>query len=432
MKMKIAMIADDLTGANDSGVQLVRYGLRTTVVMNGMESIPDDSDVVIFDTDSRALPQQEAYRKVKEISTFLKKKSFDVIYKKIDSTMRGNIGAEINALYEVFQPDFVIIAPGFPTNGRQIIDGFHYLNGRLLHETEVGQDPKTPVKESYIPKLVMDQTQREVRLITHQQLSLGASIIKEQLRQWKQENISYLVFDSSNEQDLKDISTLFSGLHYSVLWVGSAGLAQYLPVMSGFRNEQNHLQLPKASSPVMLVAGSVSRVTRHQLDKVLTNPNVEAVEVNSSLLVMDRHSRQKECDRAYNEALDALGHHRHVALFSSGSPEDIKNARYFGLQAGLNSTEVSNMISCCLGEIAAGLIENCEISRVVLTGGDTARQVFNQFQATGLDLLDEVEPGIPVGRLNGKKELFVITKAGGFGSELSLSKAIKKLEGEAI
>jgi D-threonate/D-erythronate kinase len=75
-----------------------------------------DKDAIIFNTDSRSVSEAEAYKRVKNISEKIKKESFDVVYKKIDSTLRGNIGQEINAMYDVFQPDFVIFAPAYPKN----------------------------------------------------------------------------------------------------------------------------------------------------------------------------------------------------------------------------------------------------------------------------------------------------------------------------
>jgi uncharacterized protein YgbK (DUF1537 family) len=139
--MRIGMIADDLTGANDSGVQLSRYGLKTSVRFNFTDEELSSNEesgsdgAIVIDTDSRSIEKDEAYRRVREAANFLKENQFDVIYKKIDSTLRGNLGAEVDAVYDEFQPNFVIIAPGYPSNGRKIDSGHLYLNGAPLHET---------------------------------------------------------------------------------------------------------------------------------------------------------------------------------------------------------------------------------------------------------------------------------------------------------
>lgn len=163
--LRIAIIADDLTGANDSGVQFARSGLKTSVLINMESDNISDDDVIIIDTDSRSVTPEEAYRKVKEAAGYLKSQPYDIIFKKIDSTLRGNIGAEFDALYDVFQPDFIICTPAYPDYNRKVRDGCLYLGDKLLHETEFALDPKTPIRESNIPKMINGQSQRGVGLI---------------------------------------------------------------------------------------------------------------------------------------------------------------------------------------------------------------------------------------------------------------------------
>jgi len=118
--------------------------------------------------------------------------------------------------------------------------------------------------------------------------------------------------------------------------------------------------------------------------------------------------------------------------YSLGTPEDIRQAQQVGKQHGFDEREVSNLISQALGEVAAKLLDVFEIKGLVLTGGDTAKQVCNQLGITGFKLIDEVEIGIPLGKTVGKRELYAITKAGAFGTERSLLHSIKKLQGEDI
>src|SRR4051812_12242875 len=102
--MKFAIIADDLTGANDSGVQLAKIGLKTSVVFRRNMQAVREQEAVVINTDSRSISKGEAYRRVKEAAIILKAFSTEIIFKKVDSTLRGNIGNEIDAVYDVFQP----------------------------------------------------------------------------------------------------------------------------------------------------------------------------------------------------------------------------------------------------------------------------------------------------------------------------------------
>lgn len=143
MKNKMGIIADDLTGANDSGVQLAIKKLSTSVVFDYTNSSKEmASDVLIVDTDSRARAKEDAYKAVVEAATFLKRNGYKHIYKKVDSTLRGNLEAELAALESVYNPDMVVIAPAYPKMRRQTINGHHFVDGKIITETEFSNDPK--------------------------------------------------------------------------------------------------------------------------------------------------------------------------------------------------------------------------------------------------------------------------------------------------
>ncbi len=98
---RIAIIADDLTGASDTGVQLARRGLHTIVALDPHQpaSVPD-CDVLVVDTDSRALTGPEAYATVARAVRKVMTAGYQPVYKKLDSTLRGNIGAELDAVMD--------------------------------------------------------------------------------------------------------------------------------------------------------------------------------------------------------------------------------------------------------------------------------------------------------------------------------------------
>ncbi|MFC0215326.1 four-carbon acid sugar kinase family protein [Paenibacillus chartarius] len=425
--MKFAIIADDLTGANDSGVQLTRFGLRTAVLIGAKSHSLEERDAVVFDTDSRSLPQDEAYRKVKEISEFLHSANSYVMFKKIDSTMRGNVGAEVNAIYDVCRPDFAVIAPAYPAMGRQVIEGYLYVNGKLVHETEVGHDPKTAVKESFLPRLIEEQSKRRVGHISSRELSYGPDYLHSKLAQFKSEGTHYLLVDAAEDGELQAMAGLLIGTRYSVVWAGSAGLANVLPSAYGMQRTERSFPLSPSDSPVLLVVGSVSRVARKQLQLVLSEPNVTGIKLHSHLAVADERTREAEWIRVYEEARGALAGGNHIALYSSGDPLDIEQAVQTGNKQGMDAVGVSNVIADCLGRAAFQLIHSEGIGRMVLAGGDTAKRLLNRLDAVDIELLDEVEPGIPLGRIESQQGAYVITKAGSFGSETALVKSLKKL-----
>ncbi|PKG23721.1 four-carbon acid sugar kinase family protein [Niallia nealsonii] len=425
--MKLAVISDDLTGASDCGAQLIKYGLKVAVSVENNEKKFIGEETVIFNTDSRSLSKEDAYKKVHHLSSLLVDGDFDVIYKKIDSTMRGNIGAEMNALYDALLPDFIIIAPGYPQNDRKVLEGMHYLNGRLLHETEVAKDPKTPVEESNISLLIEKQSNKNVGHINRDILLHGTNVICETLRKYKRQGIKYITVDSVEEQDFDLLVEALHLLEDKIIWCGSSGLISHIPKMFGLQVEAyHHVLLPQHKFPALFVVGSVSKIGRKQLSHLLKDPMIEGIEFNSVNLFLGEKNAEDEIRGVKNRAIAAVRKKKNVVLFSSDLVEETQK---IGKSKGLAIVEISNLISQTIGEIAVHIIKECKVKRLFLTGGDTAQQVLEQLAIKYFHLIDEVEAGIPIGKLD-DSDIIAVTKAGNFGSEYTMINALNRLNGK--
>jgi uncharacterized protein YgbK (DUF1537 family) len=82
-----------------------------------------------------------------------------------------------------------------------------------------------------------------------------------------------------------------------------------------------------------------------------------------------------------------------------------------------------------LGGISSVLIEEKLFKGIVMSGGDTAKQVCEIWNVKGFYLHDELEIGVPISTFIGNDDIYVITKAGGFGKETVFVHAIDKLKG---
>jgi D-threonate/D-erythronate kinase len=431
-KMKLAIIADDLTGANDSGVQLAQHGLKTSVLFDIDKDSIHNYEGIIFDSDSRSIEREEAYQKVKEAASFLKEAGFSSIFKKIDSTMRGNIGAEIDAIYHVVKPDFMMIAPGYPKNNRTILNSTHYLNGVPLAETEISKDPKTPVTLSFLPELLQEQTEQKIGTITLDDLELGVTRIQEKLDHYYEQNIAYIIVDSTEEQHLEQILAYTKQLCYRFSWVGSAGIANYLPAYYDLPEQHRELSIPKNDGPILTVVGSVNKNSRAQLKLLLEKTNVYPVLFESYKSVSDEEERANEIRRVFNLAVEKAVQGRDVVIYSTGEASDIEKAWEIGEAKGLTHTQISNEIVKAIGSVCAVLLEKGYFKGVSMTGGDTAKQICHLWDVKGFELFDELEIGVPISRFFGNDNLYVITKAGGFGTPEVFINAIHKLKGELL
>ena len=147
------IVADDFTGANDTGVQLTRRGFRTKVVLKP-EGVEDDGLSYVLDTESRNIPGEEASEKVARLLAGLDLSGFDCVIKKVDSTLRGNIAEEIQETDRVYGSELVIFMPALPALGRTTKDSVHRLNGVRIGLTELAHDPRKPVKQDNIAAIL--------------------------------------------------------------------------------------------------------------------------------------------------------------------------------------------------------------------------------------------------------------------------------------
>lgn len=425
----LCIIADDLTGASDSGVQLARQDYNTFVVFDPekleAELIPD---VMVMDTDSRSAPKEEAYQKVKVASESAKRMGFELIFKKVDSTLRGNIGREIDGVLDTFSFDFAVIAPAFPRIGRTTRQGVHLLHEVPISETEIARDPKTPVKESELTKLLGQQSTRKSRLITLDHLHLGQSYILELLQDCKKKGEELIVMDAEKEEDLRDIVHFISASSFRILWVGSAGLAEYMPLLLGEpKKTKPRVHRPIPSLPVMLVAGSLSKVTKQQVHYFNQQPHVIPIEFNP-VAVLDYKLWEMEKSRCREAVEAALEQGKDVSLFVGTSEEQLAQTSDPLIQREFKH-QISLRIADSLGELASGMLMKHSLQGVIMTGGDTAKAICRQLGVSGIQLLDEVEDGIPLSQLLGQKEILAVTKAGAFGKEKSLVHAMQTMKG---
>lgn len=186
----IGAVADDLTGATTTGVLLARSKARTAVFFNEeaaekTEGI-DELDAILISSNSRPLPANEAYDKVKSATIALKKMGVEYFSKRIDTTLRGGVGVEIDAMLDQMKEGTVaVVVPAMPQSRRILVGGYSVIDGVALINTPVAQDVRTPVKENYIPRLLEGQTRRKVGLVTLDKVLAGEEVIEEALAEQK-------------------------------------------------------------------------------------------------------------------------------------------------------------------------------------------------------------------------------------------------------
>jgi uncharacterized protein YgbK (DUF1537 family) len=172
----LGIVADDLTGSMDSSGYFASRGLSTVVILD--PDFPSDADVVVINTNSRAEDPDVASRRVKQAVKSLRGR---VVYKKIDSTLRGNIGVELKAAMSEMTGEKAIVAPAFPAVGRTTVNGILLVNGVPVAETQFANDPISPVKESNISNLLRQTMEYRVGGVSLEGIDAGVEPLYRQI-----------------------------------------------------------------------------------------------------------------------------------------------------------------------------------------------------------------------------------------------------------
>lgn len=427
--MKLAVIADDLTGANDTGVQFAKQGLNTTVLFSYTQLQPSHltEDVIVLNSDSRAIEAGKSYDIVFDLSAQLKQLGVSNVFKKIDSTMRGNIGPEIDAVMDAFNYKISFVVPAFPKSNRTTINGEHFVNGVLLEKAEMAKDPASPVNESYLPKLVQKQSKRDVELITISHVRKGIDHLSNLMKELSLSDTSKIVIiDATTDEELEIIVKAAQALQEKYLWVGSAGIASHI-FFEETQEEVINTTKVRDRDPILVVAGSVNSITQQQI-QVLKEKNDVAEIVISPEEFFFEDRRKLEIDRIVKESKTLLDK-GDLVVTTNRDQEVIGKVKDLQRELGLSNFDVGNTIANSMGEIAGQLIESKKICGAVLTGGDIAGATCKELQGEGIRVIGEVEPGIPYGKLFGGlyDGIPLVTKAGAFGTDQALSKALQKV-----
>lgn len=426
------VVADDLTGAGDTGVQFARAGLKTRSLVGAWDAASlMDVDVVVVNTESRAARPEDAHRAVLQTVRRLLEAGGRPIYKKTDSTLRGNIGAELDALLDGGGVRLAVLCPAFPANARTVVGGFLLVDGQPVARTAIGRDPVSPVRQSHIPALVTSQSRHRVAHISLITVEQGAAAVRQALDGMAAQGPTTVVVDAVSDADLAVIAEAAAGMGEGVLLAGSAGLAQPVATLLAARERRDGAASTSASRSVLMACGSVNPTSRAQLAKLSAQPGWVTVVLDLRAALHGGRAWTTWRDRAVSQAVEAVAAGQSVAVSTPGDQADVETARREGVAAGLSPDQVPAHLARAIADVAVGVATKARdrLAGMVLTGGDTARAVMDRLGAPGVDLLSEVSPGIPYGTISGGSlpGMPVVTKAGGFGKPEALVDAARYL-----
>ncbi|HSR11193.1 MAG TPA: four-carbon acid sugar kinase family protein [Thermodesulfobacteriota bacterium] len=403
-KLKIAVIADDLTGSLDTGLQFRKRGLETVVPLKPGGKYPK-AEALVINTDTRNLPGEQAYRRVYGLC---RRVSCPAIYKKIDSTMRGNVGREALAILDSAKIPKAVIVPTVPQQGRTVERGILRVRGVPLLGTAYARDPFRPLTSSNV-RVLLEKDSPDVGLIALSDVRRGAVWLSEKIRE---NQARLLAIDAVTQSDLHAIALACRSLPWPVLPCGSVGLAEEVapPEKKGPAVKRR-----SAPGPVLVVAASRNPATGEQIREAIARSGLHLIEPDLGA-PGSPWKEKREIDSISRQA---------GAFLAEGNGGVILSTTFQTHRAGREK-----IIPRFLGKAAVHLLRNYRVGGLVLTGGDLAMGVCRLLSSSALRIEEEVLPGIPCSTLTDGpfKGLPLVTKAGGFGEKDALWKIIRYLK----
>jgi uncharacterized protein YgbK (DUF1537 family) len=345
------------------------------------------SDAIVFDTATRHLDSEAAGRAVFEIASEARRRQIRFVYKKTDSTLRGNIAAEFSALLRVFPDMPLIYAPAYPGLGRTVRAGRLYIDGVPLADSHFSRDRLNPSKQDSVVSLLERGMEVSVRSINPEGLENCLA----------HGDITVWVCDSETDADLDVIGRAVAEWGHPYVVAGTGAFARIwaerLPVV---RRAQTW-SAPRG--PFLVVNGSLHPASLAQVEQ--------------SAEPVFRLGTESAGDARCAEAL--------ANAVRRGGWAVLSTTRAIEIQAQEAASRLAN--------IAAAVVQNAPVWTLIIFGGDTTEAILRELHVESVEPLGEIFAGVPAAEMAAaERAIGLVTKAGGFGSSGALADIRRVLE----
>ncbi len=414
------IIADDLTGANDTALQFHVKGANTKILLDS-ECIPQEKDAEVWALSSESRncePKEAVFRVEKAVKAFVENFSFDYFYKKIDSTLRGHIALETLTMLDILGYDAGIIIPAFPQEGRITVGGYHLLKGVPIGRTEIAMDPHSPILESHVPTLLRSQLEENqkdfVGTIDLKTVMNGAGPILIKINDLIKEGKKLIVADATSITDIEQIALAIKKCDKKILPAGTAAGAQVLAKhwLAGIEREREPLKLEKL--PKFIVSGTATHITAEQIEKLENSDDIENVNFipleTKDILNGVKEELTERIVTNLRSGITVVVHTSHLITNFDGFSEDSFNAE-------LTKEKLSGLITDYLAALAEKVLSEINVILITL-GGETSYKCCKAISSNELRIIDEAAPAISL-CLDINKH-WIVTKSGNLGTTKTL------------
>lgn len=412
--IKILIIADDITGALDTGVQFIKYGIKTAVVVqkeiNFEQWNHNLTEVLVVDVETRHTEEKQAYEIVYQIVKKSVAAGVRYLYKKTDSGLRGNISSELSAVLDASGKKFMAFVPAFPKMNRKTIHGVHFIDGVPLKASVFGQDPFEPVSNSYIPDMFVGTG---AIIKSYKQADEYDTAVNEK---------TIGIFDAESQKDLRRVASHLKKENQLNVIAGCAGFADAFAKSIGFHKREK--KIPIINKPLLVLCGSVNPISKEQINYA-EKFGFERITLASEPYLNLDFLDSKEGETWLSELSKRSKLGGHIIIDTQGLDNvnnSIINSSDFKL-AGQN-------IAAALGRIGGRLIQQDNEKTFMIIGGDTLLHFIEYTKCSDIEIQCEISEGVILSRVHlYNQDIWLISKSGGFGKESLLIDLLEELNG---
>ncbi|GGE53198.1 hypothetical protein GCM10011391_35100 [Pullulanibacillus camelliae] len=424
--MKIGVIADDLTGANATGVRLSKQGFQAaTMVYYDQPILAASINAICVDTDSRYADERVARMRVNRVLDHLKDWKADVICKRIDSTVRGNIGVELESvLNRLGERSIAVVVASYPDSGRISSGGYLLVDGVPVQATDVAKDPVRPLTQSYIPSIIQKQSHYAVSHMGLDTVLAGASAIFKALQKHIEKKNRIIVIDAVTNEEIEEIAQAMVSIKDYLMIPADPG-----PLTAAY--SKAYTSQRSRNKKIIVTVGSVTSNSQRQMQYLIEKIKAEPIYVNAEKLASASESWDEEIDSTVKRALKEIIRQDIIVITTVPLGDEQLNLEEIVKREGQTQDYLAKRIADGLAKITRLVIQSTDqdIGGCFSSGGDVTASLCSVGSAEGIRLRDEVLPLVAYGQFIGGHldGIPLVTKGGMAGDKKAIYTSVKYL-----
>lgn len=427
----LGAIADDFTGAADLASMLTTGGVRTALLLDpdrapALQS--SDFQAVVVALKSRSVPAVDARHAsvaaLEKLQDLGARQFYFKYCSTFDSSADGNIGPVSEALMDALDTAFTVAVPALPVNGRTQYNGYLFVGDRLLSETHMRDHPVHPMMDSNLVRHLQAQTSRRVGLIGLATVRRGASAIRGAIEHLSQEGVAIALVDALDDDDLNHIAGAATELPLATGGSGlGAAMAGVWKRRGDLRADADRAFTTLQPGGTLVLSGSCSDATLQQLAH-LERHGGKGFRLDAIGLVTNR---DEELNRAYASIRESLDRNGWALAYTSAAVDDRQTVLKEAGSRGWDGSALGALIESAHADIARRAVADGIVQHLVVAGGETSGAVAKALGIDALEVVDVLDPGVPLLRTLAPRSLGVTLKSGNFGSEDFFTKTVRRL-----